>query len=173
MPPTGDRMPSLPFVLDLTALPRAALQGGGGEPGLGGPADCSEVVFLLQCGGPETLKPLVSAQAPQWRCYARLVTPQHVFLTFLPATFSGTAPSPSSLAPRLPHQASQQLTSVSFFLFRRPAPGCLWPGGTLSRGDKAKVWGLERGRQPERSGRTWGEGCKGTGPHTQCHPSQW
>ncbi|XP_044093951.1 KICSTOR complex protein SZT2 isoform X2 [Neovison vison] len=39
-------------------------------------------------GGPETLKPLVSAQAPQWRCYARLVTPQHVFLTFLPATFS-------------------------------------------------------------------------------------
>ncbi|XP_022353158.1 LOW QUALITY PROTEIN: KICSTOR complex protein SZT2, partial [Enhydra lutris kenyoni] len=39
-------------------------------------------------GPPETLKPLVSAQPPQWRCYARLVTPQHVFLTFLPATFS-------------------------------------------------------------------------------------
>lgn len=38
-------MPSLPFVLDLTALPRAALQGEGGEPGLDGPADRSEVVF--------------------------------------------------------------------------------------------------------------------------------
>ncbi|XP_067157159.1 KICSTOR complex protein SZT2 isoform X2 [Apteryx mantelli] len=25
---------------------------------------------------------------PQWRCYAKLVNPQHVFLTFLPATFS-------------------------------------------------------------------------------------
>ncbi|KAI5139765.1 KICSTOR complex protein SZT2 isoform X1 [Manis pentadactyla] len=39
-------------------------------------------------GPPETLKPLMSAQPPHWRCYARLVTPQHVFLTFLPATFS-------------------------------------------------------------------------------------
>lgn len=29
---------------------------------------------------------------PQWRCYAKLVNPQHVFLTFLPATFSGEAP---------------------------------------------------------------------------------
>ncbi|XP_040830269.1 KICSTOR complex protein SZT2 [Ochotona curzoniae] len=37
---------------------------------------------------PDTLRPLASAQPPQWRCYARLVTPQHVFLTFLPATFS-------------------------------------------------------------------------------------
>lgn len=27
----------------------------------------------------------------QWRCYAKLVNPQHVFLTFLPATFSGEA----------------------------------------------------------------------------------
>lgn len=42
----------------------------------------------LCVGPPETLKPLMSAQLPQWRCYARLVTPQHVFLTFLPATFS-------------------------------------------------------------------------------------
>ncbi|XP_051481750.1 KICSTOR complex protein SZT2 isoform X4 [Apus apus] len=25
---------------------------------------------------------------PQWRCYAKLVNPQHMFLTFLPATFS-------------------------------------------------------------------------------------
>ncbi|ELW62137.1 Protein SZT2 [Tupaia chinensis] len=39
-------------------------------------------------GLPGTLQPLISAQTPQWRCYARLVTPQHVFLTFLPATFS-------------------------------------------------------------------------------------
>ncbi|XP_073936484.1 KICSTOR complex protein SZT2 isoform X6 [Castor canadensis] len=37
---------------------------------------------------PETFRPLISAQPPQWRCYARLVTPQHVFLTFLPAAFS-------------------------------------------------------------------------------------
>ncbi|VTJ60892.1 Hypothetical predicted protein [Marmota monax] len=42
----------------------------------------------LGVGLPETLKPLISAQPPQWRCYARLVTPQHVFLTFLPATFT-------------------------------------------------------------------------------------
>ncbi|KAB1268744.1 KICSTOR complex protein SZT2 [Camelus dromedarius] len=42
----------------------------------------------LSLGPPETLKPVSSAQPPQWRCYARLVTPQHVFLTFLPATFS-------------------------------------------------------------------------------------
>ncbi|XP_037683406.1 KICSTOR complex protein SZT2 isoform X4 [Choloepus didactylus] len=45
-------------------------------------------VTTLSGGPPETLKPLISAQLPQWRCYARLVTPQHVFLTFLPATFS-------------------------------------------------------------------------------------
>lgn len=52
---------------------------------------CSNFVSVLQnVGPPETLKPLISAQPPQWRCYARLVTPQHVFLTFLPATFSGT-----------------------------------------------------------------------------------
>ncbi|XP_054428060.1 KICSTOR complex protein SZT2 [Pteronotus mesoamericanus] len=42
----------------------------------------------LNVGPPETLKPLVSVQPPQWRCYARLVNPQHVFLTFLPAAFS-------------------------------------------------------------------------------------
>ncbi|KAB0391156.1 hypothetical protein E2I00_016908, partial [Balaenoptera physalus] len=51
--------------------------------------DGSKFVSLLQSLGPsETLRPVNSAQAPQWRCYARLVTPQHVFLTFLPATFS-------------------------------------------------------------------------------------
>lgn len=50
----------------------------------------TDPVSLLQgTSAPETLKPLLSAQPPQWRCYARLVTPQHVFLTFLPATFSG------------------------------------------------------------------------------------
>nr|XP_019606635.1 PREDICTED: protein SZT2 isoform X2 [Rhinolophus sinicus] len=42
----------------------------------------------LSAGPPETLKPLISGQPIQWRCYARLMTPQHVFLTFLPATFS-------------------------------------------------------------------------------------
>ncbi|XP_053431840.1 KICSTOR complex protein SZT2 isoform X3 [Nycticebus coucang] len=42
----------------------------------------------LSVGLPEALKPLLSSQPPQWRCYARLVSPQHVFLTFLPAAFS-------------------------------------------------------------------------------------
>ncbi|XP_036088709.1 KICSTOR complex protein SZT2 isoform X2 [Rousettus aegyptiacus] len=42
----------------------------------------------LSVGPPETLKPFISGQPPQWRCYARLMTPQHVFLTFLPTTFS-------------------------------------------------------------------------------------
>ncbi|EHA99268.1 hypothetical protein GW7_04346 [Heterocephalus glaber] len=37
--------------------------------------------------GPEALRPFICAQPPQWRCYARLVNPQHVFLSFLPATF--------------------------------------------------------------------------------------
>uniref|UniRef100_A0A8C5Q215 SZT2 subunit of KICSTOR complex n=1 Tax=Leptobrachium leishanense TaxID=445787 RepID=A0A8C5Q215_9ANUR len=27
---------------------------------------------------------------PQWRCYAKMVNPQHLLLTFIPATFSGT-----------------------------------------------------------------------------------
>uniref|UniRef100_A0A8C6DFR9 SZT2 subunit of KICSTOR complex n=1 Tax=Moschus moschiferus TaxID=68415 RepID=A0A8C6DFR9_MOSMO len=49
-----------------------------GDPGLPTPSP----------GPSEALKPVRSAQPPQWRCYARLVTPQHVFLTFLPATFS-------------------------------------------------------------------------------------
>ncbi|KAM8805626.1 KICSTOR complex protein SZT2 [Eudromia elegans] len=31
---------------------------------------------------------------PQWRCYAKLVNPQHVFLTFLPATFSEVGRDP-------------------------------------------------------------------------------
>ncbi|XP_052033126.1 KICSTOR complex protein SZT2 isoform X1 [Apodemus sylvaticus] len=41
-------------------------------------------------GGGSTgiLKASISAQPPQWHCYARLLGPQHVFLTFLPATFS-------------------------------------------------------------------------------------
>nr|XP_045004873.1 KICSTOR complex protein SZT2 isoform X1 [Jaculus jaculus] len=42
----------------------------------------------LNVGIPETLRPFISAQPPQWHCYARLVSPQHVFLTFLPATFT-------------------------------------------------------------------------------------
>ncbi|XP_075411097.1 KICSTOR complex protein SZT2 isoform X3 [Tenrec ecaudatus] len=37
---------------------------------------------------PETLGTPAPAPPVQWRCYARLVAPQHVFLTFLPATFS-------------------------------------------------------------------------------------
>lgn len=37
---------------------------------------------------PGVLRSSISAQPPQWHCYARLLGPQHVFLTFLPATFS-------------------------------------------------------------------------------------
>lgn len=36
-----------------------------------------------------TLSDTMGPFPPQWRCYAKLVNPQHVFLTFLPATFSG------------------------------------------------------------------------------------
>ncbi|GAB1288821.1 KICSTOR complex protein SZT2 [Apodemus speciosus] len=39
-------------------------------------------------GSPGILRASISAQPPQWHCYARLLGPQHVFLTFLPATFS-------------------------------------------------------------------------------------
>ncbi|XP_052521973.1 KICSTOR complex protein SZT2 isoform X3 [Tympanuchus pallidicinctus] len=35
-----------------------------------------------------TLSDTTGPFSPQWRCYAKLVNPQHVFLTFLPATFS-------------------------------------------------------------------------------------
>ncbi|KAM6262723.1 KICSTOR complex protein SZT2 isoform 3-T3 [Porphyrio hochstetteri] len=35
-----------------------------------------------------TLSDAAGPFPPQWRCYAKLVNPQHVFLTFLPATFS-------------------------------------------------------------------------------------
>ncbi|KAI1236749.1 hypothetical protein IHE44_0015002 [Lamprotornis superbus] len=35
-----------------------------------------------------TLSDTMGPFPPQWRCYAKLVNPQHVFLTFLPATFS-------------------------------------------------------------------------------------
>ncbi|XP_060062042.1 KICSTOR complex protein SZT2 isoform X2 [Erinaceus europaeus] len=45
-------------------------------------------LLALRRAPPQVLKPLSSVQPPQWHCYARLVTPQHVFLTFLPATFS-------------------------------------------------------------------------------------
>ncbi|MBV97215.1 Protein SZT2, partial [Eschrichtius robustus] len=56
----------------------------------GGSAQASgdSVLPTRSLGPSETLGPVNSAQSPQWRCYARLVTPQHVFLTFLPATFS-------------------------------------------------------------------------------------
>ncbi|XP_042661964.1 KICSTOR complex protein SZT2 isoform X2 [Tyto alba] len=35
-----------------------------------------------------TLSDTTGPFPPQWRCYAKLVNPQHVFLTFLPATFA-------------------------------------------------------------------------------------
>uniref|UniRef100_A0A8C0J3M6 SZT2 subunit of KICSTOR complex n=1 Tax=Chelonoidis abingdonii TaxID=106734 RepID=A0A8C0J3M6_CHEAB len=39
---------------------------------------------------PETdVSPANAAGLLQWRCYAKLVSPQHLFLTFLPATFPG------------------------------------------------------------------------------------
>lgn len=36
-----------------------------------------------------TLSDATEPFPPQWRCYAKLVNTQHVFLSFLPATFSG------------------------------------------------------------------------------------
>lgn len=36
-----------------------------------------------------TLSDTMGPFPPQWRCYAKLVNPQHVFLTLLPAAFSG------------------------------------------------------------------------------------
>lgn len=62
-------------------------------------AVCHEVIQLLlfhqSLGNTElpeddvTLSDTMGPFPPQWRCYAKLVNPQHVFLTFLPATFSG------------------------------------------------------------------------------------
>uniref|UniRef100_A0A8U7MAB0 SZT2 subunit of KICSTOR complex n=1 Tax=Corvus moneduloides TaxID=1196302 RepID=A0A8U7MAB0_CORMO len=45
-----------------------------------------------ECGSSDTRSSELDTMGPfppQWRCYAKLVNPQHVFLTFLPATFSG------------------------------------------------------------------------------------
>ncbi|XP_049734986.1 KICSTOR complex protein SZT2 isoform X3 [Elephas maximus indicus] len=52
------------------------------------PATGDLTLINMSVGPPETLKPLIPTQPVQWRCYARLVTPQHVFLSFLPAAFS-------------------------------------------------------------------------------------
>lgn len=62
---------------------------------------CSELIqpllFHQSLGNTElpeddvTLSDTMGPFPPQWRCYAKLVNPQHVFLTFLPATFSGEA----------------------------------------------------------------------------------
>lgn len=30
---------------------------------------------------------------PQWKCYAKYISPQQIFLTFLPATFTGRYPA--------------------------------------------------------------------------------
>ncbi|XP_061488640.1 KICSTOR complex protein SZT2 isoform X3 [Rhineura floridana] len=38
-------------------------------------------------GSKVDISPATDALFPQWRCYAKLVNPQHLFLTFLPATF--------------------------------------------------------------------------------------
>lgn len=31
-----------------------------------------------------------SCSVPQWRCYAKFISPQQILLTFLPASFTGT-----------------------------------------------------------------------------------
>uniref|UniRef100_A0A3B4EWT8 SZT2 subunit of KICSTOR complex n=1 Tax=Pundamilia nyererei TaxID=303518 RepID=A0A3B4EWT8_9CICH len=36
-----------------------------------------------------------SCSAPQWRCYAKCISSQHLILTFLPATFTGESGGPS------------------------------------------------------------------------------
>lgn len=175
MPPAPDRRPPL-----LGPCSRKPPAGGtlGRRKGAGvgrSLTDSSARVSLLQRPGPlESLRPASSAQPPQWRCYARLVNPQHVFLTFLPATFPGTNHRPLSLSPSdagegLSPRPAGQLISAPF-PSRCPASGCLWPGGAVSRGDKAQVRGRARGLHPERSGRSWGQGCRAPGPHPQCHP---
>ncbi|XP_044298732.1 KICSTOR complex protein SZT2 isoform X1 [Varanus komodoensis] len=56
------------------------------------------------------------AFSPQWRCYAKLVNPQHLFLTFLPATFPDIQrlmtygpDKPSQDAELTPSQQAQEL----------------------------------------------------------------
>ncbi|XP_037356879.1 KICSTOR complex protein SZT2 isoform X2 [Talpa occidentalis] len=88
----------------------------------------------LSAGPPETLKPLISAQPPQWRCYARLVTPQHVFLTFLPATFSDVQ---HLAAYGLEGPSQEETKPKSGDLSGTPSPKDL--GGTGVKAPKAQV----------------------------------
>ncbi|XP_060477195.1 KICSTOR complex protein SZT2 isoform X3 [Panthera onca] len=88
----------------------------------------------LVIGPPETLKPLISTHSPQWRCYARLVTPQHVFLTFLPATFSDV----QHLAACGLEGPSQEETKPKFG-DGSGAPSLKDLGGTGVRATKAQV----------------------------------
>ncbi|XP_053324892.1 KICSTOR complex protein SZT2 [Spea bombifrons] len=56
-----------------------------------------------------------SEGAPQWRCYARLVNPQHLLLTFLPATFSDAQKlmTPQDLSVTLEGNTSQGDSTAS------------------------------------------------------------
>ncbi|EAX07098.1 hCG2036582, isoform CRA_d [Homo sapiens] len=82
-------LPPEPRVSDGAEGPLLGVHGIPKEQAVGSTQATGDSAFTsLSVGLPETLKPLISAQPPQWRCYARLVNPQHVFLTFLPATFS-------------------------------------------------------------------------------------
>ncbi|XP_042318948.1 KICSTOR complex protein SZT2 isoform X3 [Sceloporus undulatus] len=63
--------------------------------------------------------PASNAIFPQWRCYAKLVNPQHLFLTFLPATFADIQrlvacgpDKPSKEAGTTPPQGAVELESV-------------------------------------------------------------
>uniref|UniRef100_A0A4W3GX49 SZT2 subunit of KICSTOR complex n=1 Tax=Callorhinchus milii TaxID=7868 RepID=A0A4W3GX49_CALMI len=52
----------------------------------------------------ETVIPPESESVPQWRCYAKSMNSQQIFLTFLPATFAGLenhSPRPTPLSPTL------------------------------------------------------------------------
>ncbi|XP_025788410.1 KICSTOR complex protein SZT2 [Puma concolor] len=88
----------------------------------------------LVIGPPETLKALISTHSPQWRCYARLVTPQHVFLTFLPATFADV----QHLAACGLEGPSQEETKPKFG-DGSGAPSLKDLGGTGVRATKAQV----------------------------------
>lgn len=50
-----------------------------------------------------------SCCAPQWRCYAKYVNSQQIFLTFLPASFSGAPQNASFLTLRRPQSANVNL----------------------------------------------------------------
>lgn len=92
---TADQTAFLNEVLRRSSLdpgPEGALVGGHAIPkdqaGNRTQATGDSTLPTQSVGIPGIPRSSISAQPPQWHCYARLLSPQHVFLTFLPATFS-------------------------------------------------------------------------------------